>query len=193
MSLAPHPITQLCPSWGTRCNAKPKVNNIKFSVKHKRPNLDALPRNPGPRPGQVERAVRDGELLAPVRVVRVEDDHLGRQLLRHVVPAVGGVVVHLEDLVGHRREDLVHLEQITLGVYALGVDEGQGKVPTWSGEGLPDAFLCTRRWMSIELLAVPDRAGLNSLDGLVSAVQDLLLAIPKVRVKSGLEFGLGVV
>jgi len=112
---------------------------VKKSVEYKRPNLDALPRDTRPGLGQVERTVWDGELLPPVRVVRIEDDQLGRQLVWHVVPPVVRVAVDLEHLVGHRREHLVYLEQVPLRVDALGVNERQREVPARAGQGLPDA------------------------------------------------------
>ena len=86
--------------------------------------------------------MRHRELLASLGVVGIENDHLGRQLVGHVVPSVVGVVVDLEHLVGHRRKDLVYLEQICRTVHALGVDECQREVTAWAGKGLPDAVRC---------------------------------------------------
>ncbi len=86
--------------------------------------------------------MRYSKLLASDRVKGVEDDHLGRKLVRHVVPLVLRVVVYLEDLVGHSGENFVYLEEILVGIDALWVEECQGEVSTGSGEGFPDAMGC---------------------------------------------------
>lgn len=80
---------------------------------------------------QIERAMRDSQALALLRVVRVENGQLRGKLVGDIIPPVLGVVVDLEDFVGHGGEDLVDLEEISLGIDAQGVEKGEGEVTAW--------------------------------------------------------------
>lgn len=113
-------------------------HNVKL-VKHKSPDLDALPRNPRSCLGQIKRTVWDRQALPPFRVKGIEDGNFRVELVRDVIPLVIWVPADLEDLIGDSGEDLVDSDEILFGIHRRGVEIRHWEVPAWAGKGFPDA------------------------------------------------------
>lgn len=108
-------------------------------VEHKSSNLNALTWYSGPRFTQIKGAMRDRKVLAPFRIIGVEDGDFRVQLIGYIVPFVIGVVIDLEYLVGNGGEYFVDNKKVLFPIDAFGVAIGHWIVSTWTREWLPYA------------------------------------------------------